>query len=135
MSIEEEKNSYSISIKTEGTCVCKECKLSKRIPHKIPLYAPYTKRDLNQGDTLKWCSCGKSSHDPYCDNSCEDEILTPDNTDGKFTPVTFTLKKQQNIYSICGCKYTKSPPFCDGSHAVMNVNPKTPPCKCNIPEW
>jgi len=31
------------------------------------------------------------------------------------TPVTFTLAETTMVY-LCGCKQTKTPPHCDGTH-------------------
>ena len=31
-------------------------------------------------------------------------------------PGTIKDGKNQRMYSICNCKYTKSPPFCDATH-------------------
>lgn len=105
-------------------CMCSECGLSKRVPH-IPMYAPYSKRDLPKGTSFEWCTCGKSTKDPYCDRTCDGE-----EKDDRFRPIQCTLLKEQKFYSICGCKYTSSPPFCDGSHSTMKVHPKDSPCKC-----
>ena len=111
------------------SCQCTNCHKMKRKP-KIPMYAPYTKKDLVEGETYYWCSCGRSSTDPYCDRTCESE-----NRIDKFVPIPFTIQKKQACFSICGCKYTKSPPFCDGSHATMPVNPLNAPCKCDLDDW
>lgn len=114
-----------IQIEKGESCMCNECGLSKRVPEKITMYAPYSKRDLPKGTSFEWCTCGLSSKDPFCDRSCDAE----DNSN-RFRPIHCTLLKEQKFYSICGCKYTSSPPFCDGSHGTMKVNPNKPPCKC-----
>lgn len=33
-----------------------------------------------------------------------------------FTPLKWTVEKEQRIFYLCVCKQTKSPPICDGSH-------------------
>ena len=53
-----------------------------------------------------WCSCGRSSNQPFCDGSHEGS---------DFTPVEFTLAEKTTV-ALCLCKHTKNPPFCDGSH-------------------
>lgn len=61
--------------------------------------------ELDAG-TYYWCSCGRSSNQPFCDGSHE-------GTD--FTPVEFTLAEKTTV-ALCLCKHSKNPPFCDGSH-------------------
>merc|ERR1712137_39020 len=122
------KDSCVITVPHQGSCICEQCHLAQRIPQKIPLYAPYSKRDLKKGDTFLWCSCGLSKSDPYCDKTCEEEQVDQK----RFKPLTCTLLKEQKLYSICGCKYTKSPPFCDGSHGTMPARPEHSPCRCSV---
>ena len=57
-----------------------------------------------------WCSCGKSTKQPFCDGS---HI----NTD--FSPVIITIDKQVGQIAWCGCKTTKNPPYCDASHCKL----------------
>ena len=57
-------------------------------------------------DTYWWCSCGKSSSQPFCDGSHK-------GTD--FTPVALEITEKKK-YGLCGCKQTKTPVMCDGSH-------------------
>lgn len=57
--------------------------------------------------TYYWCSCGKSSREPFCDGSHKDS--------GK-EPVAFEVKVASRE-ALCGCGRTKNPPFCDGTHA------------------
>ncbi len=61
---------------------------------------------LKEGETVYWCSCGRSQSQPFCDGSHEDT---------EFSPVVFTAPKDDDYY-FCTCKRTKKPPFCDGSH-------------------
>ena len=103
----------------KGSNQCGTCKLAQEIP-EIPFYGPMTKTDLVQGKTYRWCSCGLSKKQPFCDNS---HIGT------KFKPISF-VPKPQTINLICACKYTTSPPYCDGTHAVIPVPVDRPPCRC-----
>jgi len=64
------------------------------------------KVDLEADKTVYWCSCGKSSKQPFCDGS---------HKDSDFSPVAFTPKESGLVY-LCLCKHTKNPPFCDRSH-------------------
>lgn len=60
---------------------------------------------LKKGEKYLWCTCGKSSDEPFCDGShCE-----------SFKPLEFTVEKDRRAF-LCSCKKTKKPPYCDGSH-------------------
>ncbi len=61
---------------------------------------------LKKGETLYWCSCGRSQSQPSCDGSHEDT---------EFQPLVFVAPKDDDYY-FCTCKRSKKPPFCDGSH-------------------
>lgn len=56
----------------------------------------------------KWCTCGFSKTQPFCDHSHRTEA-----------PGMHSLKieimEEANL-AWCVCKKTKTPPFCDGSH-------------------
>ena len=67
---------------------------------------------LEKGETVHWCSCGRSQTQPFCDGSHE-------GTD--FEPVTFTAPKDDDYY-VCTCKRTQSPPFCDGAHKALETS-------------
>jgi CDGSH-type Zn-finger protein len=77
-------------------------------------YAPFEVQ-FTEEDTKKdfyWCTCGRSK-DPrgFCDGShrTSGTNLKP----MKFTP------QQAGTQWICGCKATKTPPYCDGSHTAL----------------
>lgn len=53
-----------------------------------------------------WCSCGRTSHSPFCDGSHKGTGLLPVRFE---TPVPTTVR-------WCQCKHTHTPPLCDGSH-------------------
>ncbi len=65
--------------------------------------------ELKKGETYYWCSCGKSSNQPFCDGS---------HKGSEFNPVKFTAEKDEKAY-LCACKHTKNPPYCDGSHKKL----------------
>ena len=103
---------------------CPNCHLPTEIP-TIPFFAPYTIRSLEPGREYEWCSCGNSKTQPFCDHSgC---INT------RFESKKF-VAKDVTIHLICNCKYTKYPPYCDGTHGTMPARPKGPPCRCTIKE-
>lgn len=64
------------------------------------------KVEVKAGETYYWCSCGKSTTQPFCNGAHQGT---------KFNPIAFTAQKDE-IVSFCTCKQTKNPPFCDGSH-------------------
>ena len=69
--------------------------------------APYV-LDLEPG-IYYWCSCGKSSKQPFCDGSHKGTEFVPQK-------VEITEKKK---VALCGCKHSKNGAFCDGSHAEL----------------
>lgn len=62
--------------------------------------------ELKAGDTVWWCSCGRSKNQPFCDGSHQGS---------GFAPVEFTAE-QDDRYFFCLCKRTGRAPLCDGSH-------------------
>ena len=65
---------------------------------------------LKAGEEIWWCSCGKSSNQPYCDGSHRG---TP------FEPLPFKAE-QDGKYFFCQCKRSGKPPLCDGSHKQIS---------------
>ncbi len=61
--------------------------------------------ELDPG-TYFWCSCGRSSNQPFCDGSHRGTGLTP---------LKFELSERKKV-ALCQCKATANPPYCDGSH-------------------
>lgn len=62
--------------------------------------------ELKPGETYAWCSCGKSSNQPFCNGS---------HVGSSFTPTIFNVNEVSQA-ALCQCKQTKNPPYCDGSH-------------------
>lgn len=73
----------------------------------MPQKSPYV-LELEPGEYW-WCSCGKSSNQPFCDGAHKD-------TD--FSPVSFELKEKTTV-ALCGCKKSGGTPFCDGAHSDL----------------
>lgn len=65
--------------------------------------------DLKQGEEYCFCTCGRSSNQPFCNGSHEGT---------SFTPIVFTPEKYGAAH-LCQCKQTKTPPYCDGSHEEL----------------
>ncbi len=62
--------------------------------------------DLSAGEEYHFCTCGRSSSQPFCDGS---------HAGTGFTPKAFSVDEDGEAY-LCRCKHTANPPFCDGSH-------------------
>ena len=62
--------------------------------------------EVEQGKSYYWCSCGKSSKQPFCDGSHKGT---------KFKPLVYKAKLTKRVF-FCACKQTNDQPFCDGSH-------------------
>jgi CDGSH-type Zn-finger protein len=65
--------------------------------------------ELEEGKKYAWCSCGRSSNQPFCDGSHQGTGLMPN---------VFAAEKTGTAY-LCGCKHTGNAPLCDGSHAGL----------------
>ena len=64
---------------------------------------------VEAGKTYKWCSCGLTKIEPWCDNTHRDIAGTP------FKSIKVLFDKPQVVW-FCQCKQTKTPPFCDETH-------------------
>ena len=62
--------------------------------------------NVEQGKSYYWCSCGKSSKQPFCDGSHKGT---------EFNPIVYKAEKSKKMF-FCACKQTSKEPFCDGSH-------------------
>ena len=56
-----------------------------------------------------WCSCGKSTNQPFCDGS---------HKGSSFTPQKVEFSESQNI-AFCNCKHSGNGPLCDGTHSSL----------------
>ncbi len=65
--------------------------------------------EVEKGKTYKWCACGRSNNQPFCDGSHQ-------GTD--FTPVSYTAPKDKIVF-FCGCKQSAKAPVCDGTHSSL----------------
>jgi len=75
---------------------------------KIVKKSPYV-LDLEAG-TYFWCSCGRSTKEPFCDLSTHKSY--------GFAPKKVELHEKKKV-ALCGCRQTKNPPYCDGSHTKL----------------
>ena len=65
--------------------------------------------EVEAGKTYFWCSCGKSSKQPFCDGSHKDT---------GFTPTAWKAEEAGKKF-FCGCKMSGKQPFCDGTHSKI----------------
>ena len=63
---------------------------------------------LEPGDYW-WCSCGKSSKQPFCDGS---------HKGSSFTPHKVVIEEAKKV-ALCNCKHSSDGPFCDGAHSKL----------------
>ncbi len=62
--------------------------------------------EVEKDKSYFWCSCGKSSKQPFCDGS---------HKGSDFAPVKYTAEEDGKVF-FCACKKTGKSPLCDGSH-------------------
>ena len=65
------------------------------------------KRELEEGKTYAYCTCGESANQPFCDGSHKETASRPQ---------IFKVEKS-GAHFLCACKSTGNKPFCDGSHS------------------
>ena len=69
-----------------------------------PQNGPYPVSVLD-GQSYRWCRCGLSNSQPWCDDS---------HVGSKLVPIEFTAPITE-IFYMCGCKASSNPPFCFGN--------------------
>jgi CDGSH-type Zn-finger protein len=62
--------------------------------------------EVEAGKSYKWCACGRSATQPFCDNS---------HAGSEFKPVEYVAESSKRI-AFCGCKASKRGAICDSSH-------------------
>lgn len=67
-----------------------------------------TKVTLKPGK-YRWCSCGQSKNQPFCDDS---------GAGSGILPVHFTVEQESEEW-LCMCKQTGNAPYCDGTHRTL----------------
>lgn len=69
------------------------------------------KVSLNQGEESFFCTCGRSSKQPFCDGSHAGTGLTPK---------AFKAETTGDAW-LCACKHTGNAPYCDGTHKQFDA--------------
>ena len=62
--------------------------------------------EVEAGKDYFWCTCGKSSKQPFCDGT---------HKNSEFSPIKWTAEEDGKKF-FCACKQTEGQPFCDGAH-------------------
>ncbi|MBE1284226.1 MAG: CDGSH iron-sulfur domain-containing protein [Rhodobacteraceae bacterium] len=65
--------------------------------------------EVTEGKSYFWCSCGKSSKQPFCDGS---------HKGSDFAPMKYTAEADKKLF-FCACKHSDKKPLCDGSHSKL----------------
>lgn len=58
---------------------------------------------------IKWCQCGLSATQPYCDGA---------HRTTEFRPIIVDLTEDRKV-AWCGCKRSGNKPYCDGTHKTL----------------
>ena len=65
--------------------------------------------DVEEGKMYWWCTCGRSSKQPFCDGSHKDTDFIPQGWESPKTGKVFFRT----------CKRTDKGPLCDGAHTKL----------------
>jgi len=71
---------------------------------EMPRRGPYVV-EVEAGRTYRWCSCGRSADQPWCDGS---------HVGTGFAPVEFEAPISGEFH-MCGCKQSENAPYCFGT--------------------
>lgn len=87
----------------------------------VASYGPSNVTGLVEGELKKWCTCGLSKTQPWCDGTHKGT---------GFRSLKWTVPSTQAVYSVCQCKHTKNPPYCDGTHNYLPSEVQDRQSKC-----
>lgn len=66
--------------------------------------------EVEEGKSYLWCTCGRSTSQPFCDNESHKET--------GFLPLRYVASATTTIF-FCGCKASCIKPLCDNTHARL----------------
>ena len=69
---------------------------------------------LEQGKNYRWCSCGASWNEPFCDHKCHLQAT-------RNRPILFACN-QSGYYKLCSCKQSANAPFCNSTCTILARN-------------
>jgi len=69
---------------------------------------------LEQGKVYRWCSCGASWNEPFCDHKCHYQMT-------RNRPIVFNVDKS-SYYKLCTCKVSANAPFCNSTCLSLTRN-------------
>uniref|UniRef100_A0A6U5BW87 Iron-binding zinc finger CDGSH type domain-containing protein n=1 Tax=Hemiselmis andersenii TaxID=464988 RepID=A0A6U5BW87_HEMAN len=80
-----------------------------------PQFEPYI-LTLDGAEKYVWCQCGVSVKQPFCDGVSHRAY--------GLKPVPFTAEGEKGAKveaQLCGCKYSNTKPYCDGTHVGLKA--------------
>ncbi|CAG9317567.1 unnamed protein product [Blepharisma stoltei] len=85
-------------------------------PPTLPIRGGFipTNIHLEAGKIYKWCSCGATWDEPWCDHKCHYML-------SRNRPIAFNVDKS-GYYKICNCKQSANAPFCNGTERLLVNN-------------
>ncbi|KAL4222226.1 CDGSH-type zinc finger [Mactra antiquata] len=81
---------------------------------------------LKKDKLYKWCVCGHSMEQPFCDGSHKlmyDRAQKQSREKVLYEPFRFRVE-EDGEYWLCNCKQTNDKPFCDGTHKQKWIQDK-----------
>jgi len=72
---------------------------------------------LEAGKLYRWCSCGATWTEPFCDHKCHFNMM-------RLRPIVFNVN-QSGYYKLCNCKQSANAPFCNNTHKLLARNHAT----------
>eukprot|EP00284_Hemiselmis_tepida_P009007 CAMPEP_0174926548 /NCGR_PEP_ID=MMETSP1355-20121228/12009_1 /TAXON_ID=464990 /ORGANISM="Hemiselmis tepida, Strain CCMP443" /LENGTH=249 /DNA_ID=CAMNT_0016172587 /DNA_START=32 /DNA_END=781 /DNA_ORIENTATION=- len=96
---------------TEGKYVGSD----KAMDPLTPQFAPYV-LTLDGEEKYVWCQCGVSVKQPFCDGVSHRAY--------GLKPVPFKAEGEKGTKveaQLCGCKYSNTKPYCDGTHVALKA--------------
>lgn len=69
-----------------------------------PRSGPY-EEPVEEGRVYRWCRCGLSANQPWCDDS---------HAGTGIEPIEF-IAPVSGMFFMCGCKQSDNPPYCFGN--------------------